>query len=150
MYRTEATRLVMRAVPALAAAVVVSGCSSDSPITAARVEKAIASQFSNLVETQVSWVGLPRLTATDVAAGARCLKLPTGGTGSGEWACTVIWMGPQGQSVRDAYDLFVYTDGCYMAELGSESLGGPILKTPDGKSVRNLLYAFDGCFDTTT
>ena len=77
-------------------------------------------------------------------------KLPTGGTGSGEWACTVIWMGPQGQSVRDAYDLFVYTDGCYMAALGSESLGGPILKTPDDKSVRNLLYAFDGCFDTTT
>ena len=70
--------------------------------------------------------------------------------GSGEWVCTVIWMGPGGQSVRDAYDLFVATDGCYMASLSGESLGGPILKRQDGKDVRNLLYAFDGCFDTTT
>ena len=70
--------------------------------------------------------------------------------GAGEWVCTVIWMGPQGQSVRDAYDLFVATDGCYMASLAGESLGGPILKTKDHKNVRNLLYAFDGCFDTTT
>jgi hypothetical protein len=37
-----------------------------------------------------------------------------------------------------------------MASLAGESLGGPILKTKDGKNVRNLLYAFDGCFDTTT
>jgi hypothetical protein len=137
------------AVTAAAAALVVSGCSSSSPITAARIEKAIASTFSNLVETQVSWVGLPRLTASEVAASAHCLKLPTGGMGAGEWVCTVIWMGPQGQSVRDAYDLSVATDGCYMASLAGESLGGPILKTKDGKNVRNLLYAFDGCFDST-
>jgi hypothetical protein len=144
------TNVIMRAVFAVAAALVVSGCSSYSPITAARIEKAIASTFSNLVETQVSWLGLLRITASEVAASAHCLKLPTGGTGAGEWVCTVIWMGPQGQSVRDAYDLFVTTDGCYMASLAGESLGGPILKTKDGKDVRNLLYAFDGCFDTTT
>ena len=140
----------MRTAAAVAAALVVSGCSGYSPITQARIETAIASTFSNLVETQVSWLELPRLTAREVAASANCLKLPTGGTGAGEWVCTVIWMGPQGQSVRDAYDLFVATDGCYLAALAGESLGGPILKTSDGKNVRNLLYAFDGCFDTTT
>ena len=140
----------MRAVAAAAAVLLASGCSGYSPITAARIEKAIATTFSNLVETQVSWVGLPRMTANEVAASARCLKLPTGGMGAGEWVCTVIWMGPQGQSVRDAYDLFVATNGCYMASLSGESLGGPILQTKDGKNVRNLLYAFDGCFDTTT
>ena len=147
---TGSKRLMMRAVLPVAALLVVSGCSSYSPITAARIERAIAFTFSNLVETQVSWLGLPRMTASEVAASAHCLKLPTGGTGGGEWVCTVIWMGPQGQSVRDAYDLFVTTDGCYMASLAGESLGGPILKTKDGKAVRNLLYAFDGCFDTTT
>lgn len=146
---TEATRLILRAIPAVAAALVVSGCSSYSPITPDRMEKAIASTFANLVETQVSWVGLAPLTATEVGASAHCLKLPTGGVGAGEWVCTLIWMGPQGQSVRDAYDLFVGTDGCYMASLSGESLGGPVLKTQDGKAVRNLLYAFDGCFDTT-
>ena len=150
MYCTGAKRPIMRTVCVVAAALVVSGCSSYSPITAARIEKAIASTFSNLVEAQVSWLELPRMPASEVAASAKCLKLPTGGTGAGEWVCTVIWMGPQGQSVRDAYDLFVNTDGCYMASLAGESLGGPILQTRDGKSVRNLLYAFDGCFDTTT
>jgi hypothetical protein len=140
----------MAAVQAVAAALAVSGCSSYSPITPVRIEKAIASTFANLVETQVSWVGLPRMSAAEVAASAHCLKLPTGGVGAGEWVCTVIWMGPQGQSVRDAYDLFIATDGCYMASLAGESLGGPILRTKDGKNVRNLLYAFDGCFDTTT
>ena len=149
MSRIGVKRLILRGI-AIAATVIVGSCSSYSPITAARIEKAIAATFSNLVETQVSWVGLPRLSAAEVAASARCLKLPTGGVGSGEWVCTIIWMGPKGQSVRDAYDLFVATDGCYMASLSGESLGGPILQTKDGKSVRNLLYAFDGCFDTTT
>lgn len=148
MRHTRALAAVVRAAVA-AAALVGGGCTSASPITAARIETAIASTFANLVETQVSWVGLPRLTAAEVAASAHCLKLPTGGAGAGEWVCTVIWMGPQGQSVRDAYDLFVGTDGCYMASLSGESLGGPILQRPDGAHVRNLLYAFDGCFDTT-
>jgi hypothetical protein len=150
MGRAGAKCPIVRATTAVAAVLIASGCSGYSPITPARIEKAVALTFSNLVETQVSWVGLPRMTATEVAASARCLKLPTGGVGAGEWVCTVIWMGPQGQSVRDAYDLFVATDGCYMASLAGESLGGPILKTKDGENVRNLLYAFDGCFDTTT
>jgi hypothetical protein len=146
---TGAQGLIIRVAAAVAVALLVSSCSSHSPITSVRIERAIASTFANLVETQLSWVGLPRMTATEVGASARCLKLPGGGAGAGEWVCTVIWMGPQGQSVRDAYDLFVATDGCYMASLSGESLGGPILKRTDGTSVRNLLYAFDGCFDTT-
>ena len=150
MRRARGKRLIVRVLMAVTAAMIASGCGSYSPITSARIEKAVAWTFSNLVETQVSWLGLPRMTASDVAASARCLKLPTGDIGAGEWVCTVIWMGPQGQSVRDAYDLFVSTDGCYTASLAGESLGGPILRTKDGKNVRNLLYAFDGCFDTTT
>jgi ABC-2 type transport system permease protein len=150
MASLDMKRAIVRAVTAVAAAVAIGGCSKYSPITSARIEKTIASTFANLVETQVSWVGLPRMTAAEVRASARCLKLPTGGMGSGEWVCTVIWMGPQGQSVRDAYDLFIATDGCYTASLAGESLGGPILKTKEGRNVRNLLYAFDGCFDTTT
>ena len=149
MGRTSATRLIHHAVSTFALALVASGCSSASPITPARIEKAITVTFANLVETQVAWVGLPRMSAAEVAASARCLRLPTGGVGAGEWVCTIIWVGPQGQSVRDAYDLFVGTDGCYVASLAGDSLGGPILQTQDGRNVRNLLYAFDGCFDTT-
>jgi ABC-2 type transport system permease protein len=146
---TGVEHLVLRAVAAIAAVAILGGC-SRTPITQDRIEKALAVTFANLVETQLAWVGLPSMTATEVAASARCRKLPGGGAGAGEWVCTVIWMGPGGQSVRDAYDLFIATDGCYMASLSGESLGGPILKTRDGNDVRNLLYAFDGCFDTTT
>lgn len=150
MPRERLTLPFARAALIVAAAVATSSCASYSPITPPRIEEAIARTFANLVETQVSWVGLPPMTAAEVSAAAQCVKLPAGGTGSGEWVCTVIWQGPQGQSVRDAYDLFVATDGCFMASLSGESLGGPILQAKDGRSVRNLLYAFDGCFDTTT
>jgi hypothetical protein len=51
--------------------------------------------------------------------------------------------------LRDTFDLFVNTDGCYTATVSGENLGGPTLTTSDGRHVRNLLYTFDGCFDTT-
>jgi len=28
----------------------------------------------------------------------------------------------------------------------SENVGGPILRTAEGREVRNLLYTFEGCF----
>ena len=132
----------------MAVAVAVSGCGS-SPITPPRVEAAIAGTFANLVQVQVSWLGLPAMTPTDFDVTASCRKLSGGDVGSGEWLCNLVWKGPERQTLRDAYDLFVATDGCYMALVAGESLGGPTLKAKDGRDVRNLLYAFDGCFDTT-
>ena len=89
------------------------------------------------------------MSAAEVGAKAACHRLSGPGPGSGEWVCTLIWVGPKGQAVRDVYDLFVATDGCYAASIAGENFGGPILKTRDGRDMRNLLYAFDGCFDTT-
>ncbi len=132
----------------VAAAVALSGCGS-SPITPVRIEGAIARTFANLVQVQVSWLGLPPMAPSDSDVAASCQKLSGGTIGSGEWLCTLVWKGPDRQTLRDAYDLFVATDGCYMALVSGESLGGPTLKAKDGRDVRNLLYAFDGCFDTT-
>jgi hypothetical protein len=132
----------------MAAAVALSGCGS-SPITPPRIEEAIAHTFANLVQIQVSWLGLPAMAASDFDVTASCKKLSGGTAGSGEWLCTLVWKGPERQTLRDAYDLFVATDGCYMATVAGESLGGPTLKARDGRDVRNLLYSFDGCFDTT-
>ena len=133
---------------ALAAAAML-GCSS-SPITPPRVEGAIAPTFANLVHVQVSWLGLPPMKALDFEAKASCRKLiPGSRVGSGEWQCTILWLGPDKRPLRDTYDLFVTTDGCYTAKAAAESLGGPTLKSPDGRDVRNLLYTFEGCFDTT-
>ena len=78
-----------------------------------------------------------------------CRRLTGSNAGSGEWVCTLTWKGPDRQILRDTYDLFVATDGCYMATVVSEGLGGPVLKASNGTEVRNLLYAFEGCFDIT-
>jgi hypothetical protein len=69
--------------------------------------------------------------------------------GAGEWECRLAWKGPDRQTLHDTYDLFVTTDGCYMATVVGDNLGGPTLNARDGSEVRNLLYAFEGCFDTT-
>jgi hypothetical protein len=123
---------------------------SASPITSARIEASIAPTFANLVHVQVLWLGLPPMAASGFAVNASCRR-PGGGdnVGSGEWTCTLVWKGPDKQTLTDTYELFVTTDGCYTATVATENLGGPTLKGKDGKEVRNLLYAFEGCFDTT-
>jgi hypothetical protein len=129
--------------------VAVFGCGA-SPITSTRIETAIQTTFANLVELQVARLRLPPMTAPDFAVTAICRKQVAGAdAGAGEWTCTLVWQGPDRRTLRDTYDLLVTTDGCYTATVAGESLGGPTLKASDGSAVRNLLYAFEGCFDTT-
>jgi hypothetical protein len=130
------------------AAIALSSC-GRSAITSNRIETAIQTTFANLVELQVSRLGLPPMTAPDFAVTAICRKQPTDGAGAGEWVCTLVWQGPDRRTLRDTYDLQVGTDGCFAASVSGETLGGPTLKASDGRTVRNLLYAFEGCFDTT-
>jgi hypothetical protein len=129
-----------------------SGCGS-SPITSVRLERAVAPTFANLVQLQVSWLGLPPMGAAELGVEASCRKPAATSqlgsySGSGEWICALRWKGPQRQMLRDNYDLFVTPDGCYTATVEGENLGRPTLKNVDGQDVKNLLYAFEGCFDT--
>ena len=147
----NARTTLMRFHTALAALAIVAGSAcGSSPIVPERVEPALAATFANLVHLQVSEMGLAPMAPSEFAVRARCNKL-LGGTdaGSGEWLCTVLWEGPDRQPLRNTYDLFVTTDGCYTATIEGEALGGPTLKTRDGREVKNLLHAFEGCFDTT-
>ena len=130
---------------AAAAAVILSNCGA-SPITSDRLERAIAPTFANLMHTQVSWLGLAPVAAASFEVSATCRKA-VGSRGSGEWTCTLRWITPERQPLRDVYDLFVTPDGCYAATVEGESLGAPTITAPDGRRVRNLLYAFEGCFD---
>ena len=126
-----------------------SACGS-SPIVPERVETALAVTFANLVHLQVSAMGLAPMEASEFAVRAKCNKLLSGAdTGSGEWLCTILWHGPGRKPLRNTYELFVATDGCYLATVDGEALGGPTLKTRDGREVRNLLHTFEGCFETT-
>ena len=131
------------------AVVATVGC-GPSPITSDRIEASIQTTFANLVELQVARMGLPPMGAPDFAVTAICRKQAAGGSlGAGDWSCTLVWQGPDRRTLRDTYDLAVATNGCYTASSAGENLGGPILKTPDGRQIKNLLYEFDSCFSTT-
>jgi ABC-2 type transport system permease protein len=135
-----------------------AGCgASRQGVTSARLEKAVAPTFANLVHVQEERLGLPSVDAATLKATASCRKV--GGdasrdtTGAGTWHCTLTWYAPRRREpFVDGYELSVRTDGCYTATVdGAEAhMGGPVLKTRAGATVRNLLYAFDGCFDTAS
>jgi hypothetical protein len=135
--------------PAAVMALVLSGCGA-SGITSTRIERALETTFANLVELQASRMGLRPVSAPDFAVTAICHRpADHHGAGAGEWSCTLVWQGPDRRTLRDTYDLVVATDGCFSATVAGENLGGPVLKTPDGRQVKNHLYAFEGCFDPT-
>ncbi len=139
----------LRGLIAVVTTVAAVGC-GPSPITSTRIAGAIAPTFANLVQVQVSRLGLSRMAASDFGVTASCRRLVAGSdSGAGDWACTLVWHGPSNQSLTDTFDVSVATDGCYTATVNGEELGGATIKAPDGSDVRNLLYAFEGCFDTT-
>ena len=138
----------LRAALLVTTTIAMLGC-GPSPITPVRIEAAIEATFANLVHHQVSMLGLPSLPASDVGVTASCRKLAGNTAGTGDWVCNLVWLGPDRQTLRDAYDLFVATDGCYTATIEGNNLGGPTLKTSDGRDVRNLLFTFEWCFDTS-
>lgn len=145
----------MRSVTAILATGTIALCGCDSTgITATRLEHALAPTFANLIETQETMLGRPPLDVASLRASASCRRVGPGNaaSGGGDWQCTLAWFAPGRRGPWfDSYELSVTTDGCYTATADGEEghLGGPRLTLRDGTSVTNLLYAFDGCFDTT-
>ena len=138
-----------RASGLVALIVALAGCGASS-MTADRVERAIAPIFANLVHAQLQRMGLAAVPISALRATASCYRLAGGGAGTGDWACTIVWSGPNGATLRDSYDVVVAANACFTATLSGSAeaqLGGPTVKTAEGRDVRNLLYAFDGCFD---
>jgi hypothetical protein len=111
----------------------------------------MAHTFANLVHAQLERTGLASVPTSDITVTASCYRSDGRTIGAGEWVCTVIWHGTNKTTLHDTYDLAVGTDGCYTAvvDAAESQLGGPTIKTSNGTFVRNLLYSFEGCFDTT-
>src|SRR5262245_15094600 len=102
MIRTSSGRAL-----AVLAAVAAASCGS-SPITSARLERAIEPTFANLVHVQVSWLRMPPMPASEFQVTASCRpQLSARSAGAGEWLCTLRWLGPDRQTLRDTFDLFV-------------------------------------------
>jgi hypothetical protein len=128
-------------------ALLLAGC-RGSGVTEARIEAAVAHTSTNMVATQETTMGLPDVRAESLHASATCKRTSTGR----DWTCTIEWLVPGRPSlVHDAYELSVTTDGCYTATAeGTEAhIGGPTVTSPRGEVFTNLLYVFEGCFDTT-
>ncbi|HEY7170961.1 MAG TPA: hypothetical protein VH417_08965 [Vicinamibacterales bacterium] len=136
----------------LAAATAAALACGTSPITSSRVERAVGRTFANLVPLQLARLDLPAVDRAALKVIASCYRPAGGGAGSGGWVCTVIWSGENGVLLRDTYDVTVTPDGCYTAAVDpiEGQVGGSITRTQRGQDVRNLLYAFEGCFDTTS
>ena len=130
-------------------AAALAGCGA-SAVTEDRVERAIAPVFANLVHVQLQRMGLPDMPVSALRTTASCYRLGGGHEGTGDWACMVVWSGPNGTTLRDSYEVTVNANACFTATLSGSAeaqLGGPVVTTQEGRPVRNLLYAFDGCFD---
>lgn len=128
---------------AWAAALVLVGCASG-PGTQERLERALAPAFTNLIHLEEPRLGLPPVDAATLKATASCQRVA-----GHSWKCSLSWHTAQGAPLRDSYDVAVTPDGCYTATVEGTHMGGPTLTAADGRKVLNLLYVFDGCFDTT-
>ena len=147
MRRLPASTIVL----GVAAILLASVAARRPPGSVSRVhlESSVASTFANLVALQVTKIGRPA-DAASLHASAQCTKVaaPRDRTGAGDWACDVSWFVPlRHTALRDRYELHVTPDGCYTAAADAEEahVGGPTIATRDGATMRNLLYAFEGC-----
>jgi hypothetical protein len=141
----------MNARPLVAVALVTAlAACGGSAVTEDRVERAMAPLFANLVHVQLQRMGLPAIPVSALRTTASCYRISGGHDGTGDWACTIVWSGPNGATLRDSYEVTVGANGCFAATLSGSTeaqLGGPTVTTQENRQVRNLLYAFDGCFD---
>ena len=144
----------------LGCAITLLACRQGGGVTGPRLEAALGATFANLVHLQLGALGLPSLPAGALRVRTTCRKIgaEAASSGAGDWSCSLFWFGPdrRGKSVEartpleDVFEVSVGADGCYTATAGAEShLGGPTLQAASGATVVNLVYAFDGCFDTT-
>jgi ABC-2 type transport system permease protein len=117
-------------------------------ITSQRLESSISGTFRNLVVMQQDLIGqADRATAIRVFPFCKRESVVTG-TGSGpgdDWVCQLYVDGPHLRGLSAAYTLTVKPNGCYTADGPPTVIGPQHIKTADGTSTLNPLYAFDGC-----
>ncbi|HVU74708.1 MAG TPA: hypothetical protein VHE83_17225 [Mycobacteriales bacterium] len=133
---------------AAAAAVAVAGCGGPD-VTSARLADAVAGTFAHLYTRQQALLGR---AAPPAQASAQCGRSGAGPDAHGagdDWVCVVL-LQLSGPVTQVSYEVNAKADGCFVADGPPNVVGGRTLTTPDGRTVLNPLFSFDGCFDTTS
>ncbi|GIL27623.1 hypothetical protein [Actinocatenispora comari] len=138
-----------------------AGCGGPG-ITGATLAGSLGPTFRNMYRLQQRLLGDTDQSTAD-NAWARCFRggavkpgvtaVPgsthNSGSGAGPgWTCLVHWPAPDGHTQTLGYEVSVQPDGCYTAQGPSGYVGQQNIRTPDGTTVPNPLYEFDGCFTT--
>jgi hypothetical protein len=150
--RTRPGRLAVLAGIGLALTIGLAACGS-ADVTRPRVEGSLSEVFTNLYIQQQDMLGKTGVTATSMAATPTCHRggggpaVPDVGAGS-DWVCMVTWNDGDGAAQVGKFELQVRSNGCYMAGGPSKIVGPLKIRLPNGTTVINPVFEFDGCFNT--
>jgi len=139
-------------------ALLATGCGT-SGITGASLAANVGPTFRNMYRLQQRLLGDADQSTADnawarcfrggaVKPGATAVPGSTRNSGSGAgtgWTCLVHWPAPDGHTQTLGYELSVQPNGCYTAQGPSGYVGQQDIRTPEGKTVTNPLFEFDGC-----
>jgi hypothetical protein len=143
--------VAVTAVATALAATTLTGCGAAG-VTGGGLEGAIGSTYAHLYVRQQALQGHPPVTTRELAARATCDQ---GGpsardTGTGNtWQCVIVWqVDGVDTPARARYHVEVRTDGSYVAD-GEELVDEQhSIVGPDGISVTNPLWQFEGSLST--
>jgi ABC-2 type transport system permease protein len=139
-------------VVAVLAVLAVAGSVGPTPITAAKLQRSLATTFGNLVVLQQTMLGrhVPAGASLNVMPACRRRGVATPRRGPGDnWLCTVNVVTPSASQVPVNYDVTVRPNGCYTAEGPPSFIGPATIRERGGRSSVNPLFQFDGCFDAS-
>lgn len=125
--------------------------SSTIDITKPRLERDVASTFSNQYVHQHQLLGVnvdaPRVATTCRKGGP---TVPDQGPGK-DWVCVVSWTEANPSAHGESrYEVGARTEACYTATDPKLTANNQFIRNHStGADVDNPLYQFDGCFDVT-
>src|ERR1700712_5175867 len=144
--------LVIAVLAAIGLGSIAVATSSGSSITKPRLERSVASTFSNVYSQEAALVGHQGITPGSLHAKSMCDKgpgLPQNGPGTG-WICLTSWTDPNVPMPPTGYgklEVSVHSNGCYSVSSPSTLIGYQTISDSRGRTVNNPAYEFDGCLD---
>lgn len=119
-------------------------------ITDTKLNRSIAAAFANLTALQQRDLGRHVPAGLGIDDDALCSRqgVRRAYRGAGDnWLCTIYVQRPPKEPLEVNYGVTVKPNGCYTAE-GPESFIGPLtIHRPNGETVLNPLFRFNGCFE---